>query len=201
MPRLLPAALALLALAAPAAAEDASFTLINRGSKAVRELYVTPAGDANWGQNRIAGRPIPPGGSFPVKRRADNNCIMDIRAVFADGKAEERKSLNTCNVDAVAVGLATVAATAAGKPADDPSIRLVNRGAQAIVEFYAAPAGHTDWGGNRLDAGPLPSATEKLISIARTGNCIYDLRVVFADKTAKEKHAADLCKISDLPVP
>jgi hypothetical protein len=192
------AALGLLAFAAPARADDASFNLVNRGASAVRELFVTPAGDANWGRNRLLGRVIPPGGGFLVKRRADGNCIMDIRAVFADGRAEERKGLNTCNLDAVAVGLPPVA----GKPAGDPSIKLVNRGAQAIVEFYAVPAaGRQGWGTNRLDAGPLPAATEKLIRIARTGDCVYDLRVVFADHTAKDKHAADLCKISDLPVP
>jgi hypothetical protein len=194
-------ALAAPALIGPAWADDASFTLVNRGSVAVRELFVTPAGDANWGQNRVAGHPIPPAGHFLVKRRADGNCILDIRAVFTDGKNEERKGLNTCNVDSVAVGLPSPAAPATGKEATDPSVRLVNRGQQPIIEFYVAVAGHQDWGANRLEAGPLPAATEKLIRIARTGDCLFDLRVVFADHTAKEKHGTDLCRITDLPVP
>jgi hypothetical protein len=188
-----------LALAAPAMADDPSFNLVNRARVAVTTLFVTPAGDANWGQDRLRGHPIAPGGSFLVHRRADGNCIMDIRAVFADGKAEERKAINTCNLDAVAVGLATASTT--GKAADDPTIRLVNRGGQPILEFYAAPAGRHDWGLNRLETGPLPAATEKLIRIARTGDCQFDLRVVFADHTAKEKHSTDLCRIDDLPVP
>ena len=195
------AACAALLLAAPARADDASFTLVNRASVAVRELFVTPAGDARWGQNRVAGHPIPPGGSFGVHRRNDGNCILDLRAMFADGRAEERKGLNTCNVDSVAVGLATAAPAPSGKLPDDPSIRLVNRGAQDVVEFYAAPAGRGAWGANRLDAGPLPAATEKQIRIMRTGDCLFDLRVVFADHTAKEKRGTDLCRIADLPVP
>ena len=194
-------ALAACAIISQAMAADASFTLVNRGASAVRELFVTPAGDANWGRNRIAGHPIPPAGQFLVKRRADGNCILDLRAVFADGRAEERKGLNTCNVDQVAVGLPAGAAGAPGKEATDPSIRLVNRGKQDIIEFYAALAGHANWGINRLDAGPLPAATDKLIRIARTGDCLYDLRVVFADHTAKEKRGTDLCRINDLPVP
>jgi hypothetical protein len=187
----------------PVIAEDASFNLVNRGTTAVRELFVTPAGDANWGQNRLGSHPIQPGASFLVKRRADGNCILDIRAVFADGRAEERKGLNTCNIDAVAVGLLPGGATGhgPGKGPNDPSIRLVNRGAQAIVEFYAAPPGHTGWGANRLAAGPLPAATEKFVRIADAGACLFDLRVVFADHTAKEKHATDLCKLTDLPIP
>jgi len=190
-----------LALPAPAMAENASFMLINRGASAVRELFVTPAGDARWGQNRVSGHPIAPGGHFEVKRRADGNCILDIRAVFADGRAEERKGLNTCNVDAVAVGELGAAAARPAKESSDPSIRLVNRGTQAILGFYVAPPGHAVWGENRLAAGPLPAATEKLVHIANTGTCVFDLRVVFADHSAKEKRDTDLCRITDLPVP
>lgn len=194
--------LALTSLASPALSADASFTLVNRSANAVKQLFVTPAGDANWGQNRLAGRPIAPGGNFLVKRRPDGNCILDIKAVFADGKTEERKALNTCNIDAVAVGLAAATAVpGARKEAADPSIRLVNRGSQDITAFFVAPPGHTDWGANRLSAGPLPAATEKLVHIDGTGSCLFDLRVVFADRTAKEKRGTDLCKITDLPVP
>lgn len=196
--RLALAALLALAPAASALADDPSFTLVNRAPVAVRALFVTPAGDANWGQDRLRGHQLPAGGSFLVHRRADGNCIMDIRAEFADGRAEERKGLNTCDVDSVAVG---VSVAASGKPADDPSIRLVNRGTQAIVAFYAAPAGRHDWGANRLGESPLPGATEKLVRIARADGCVFDLRVVFADHTAKERHGTDLCRIGDLPVP
>lgn len=90
---------------------------------------------------------------------------------------------------------------ASAKPADDPSFRLVNRGSQRIVEFFATPAGLTKWGQNRLDAGGLPGGAEKLIRIPRTGNCIFDLRVVFADHTAKEKRRDNLCQITEMPVP
>ncbi len=197
------AAFAVATLAVPALAEDASFTLVNRGVTPVKELYVTPAGDAKWGQNRLVGHPIASGGNFLVKRRADGNCIFDIKAVFADGKAEERKALNTCNIDTLAVGLSAGAAPGPGqhKQSGDPSIRLVNRGTQEITGFFVAAPGHTEWGANRLLAGPLPAATEKLVHIDGAGTCLFDLRVVFADRTAKEKRGTDLCKITDLPVP
>jgi hypothetical protein len=93
------------------------------------------------------------------------------------------------------------AGTATAKATDDPSFRFINRGSQPIKELFATPAGMTNWGQNRLDEGPLPPATEKLVHIARTGNCLFDLRVVFADGHAVEKHRSDLCRITDLPVP
>lgn len=89
----------------------------------------------------------------------------------------------------------------AGKPADDPSFRLINRSRQPIVELFATPAGMTNWGENRLNGHELDAGTERLIRIPRTGNCIFDLRVVFADHKALEKRHDDLCRITDLPVP
>lgn len=193
-----------LATTGPALAQggDASFTLVNRGGAAIRQVFVTPAGDANWGRNRLNGHALAPGASFVVRRRADGNCIMDIRAVFADGHTDDRRGLNTCNVDAVAIGTGIAAnGSAPSKEKDDPSFRFVNRGSQAIKELFATPAGDANWGQNRLDEGPLPAASEKLIRITKTGNCLFDLRVVFADGKAVEKHRSDLCRITDLPVP
>ena len=90
---------------------------------------------------------------------------------------------------------------AGGKPADDPSFRLVNRGQQPIAELFATPAGTGNWGRNRLDQGPLAPAGTQMLRLPRGGECVYDLRVVFADRRALERKGANLCRVSDLPVP
>jgi hypothetical protein len=193
----------------PPGAQNPSFNLVNRTSQPIRELFVTPAGNANWGQNRLDGRAgnptsIAANGSFTVRRRADNNCIFDIRVVFADGRSEERKGLNTCALEEVMIGTAAPSHApnaATGKAADDPSVRLFNRAAVAITEFYAAPAGLGDWGQNRLDKTPLPPDQSRQMVLPRDGNCIYDLRVVFADRKAREKKRTNLCRVAELPVP
>src|SRR5580704_1613138 len=71
---------------------QASFTLVNRTTTAIKELFATPSGLGNWGQNRLDGRngnptSLAPGASYAVRRRADNNCIFDLKVVFADGKS------------------------------------------------------------------------------------------------------------------
>jgi hypothetical protein len=197
--------------APPAGAQNSSFNLVNRSGQPVRELFVTSAGNANWGQNRLdgkAGNPtaIAAGASFAVRRKLDTNCVFDIRAVFADGKAEERKAVNTCAVEDVPVGAAAVSnvpVAATGKPADDPSFKLFNRSARAINELRATPSGGTavTAAENRLGTTPLPPDSSRRITLPRDGNCIFELRVVFADGSAKERHKFNLCKIADLPVP
>ena len=101
----------------------------------------------------------------------------------------------------LAAGCFGRAEAAAPKGSDDPSFRLTNRGQQTITEVYATPAGRENWGRNRLDRDTLPPDADRVIRIPRTGDCIFDLRVVFADHKALEKRRTDLCKVTDLHVP
>ncbi len=96
---------------------------------------------------------------------------------------------------------ATASATPGGKPADDPSFRLVNRGQVPVAELFATPAGTGSWGRNRLDQGKLAPQEARLFRLPRGGECSYDLRVVFEGGRALERKGANLCRITDLPVP
>lgn len=192
-------------LGAPAALAQApqnpSFNLVNRASVPIKELFFTPAGDANWGRNRLEGATIAPGASYPARRRADGNCIFDVRVVFADGRIEDRRGLDTCKVDDVAFGAPAGApgATEARKAADDPSFKLVNRGATPVLELFAAPAGSGNWGQNRLSAS-LPASADRMIDLPK-GTCSFDLRVTLEGGRKMERHHTDLCRITDLPIP
>jgi len=92
-------------------------------------------------------------------------------------------------------------ARAGAKQADDPSFRMVNRGAQPIAALFATPAGTGTWGQNRLDSTPLAPQAARVFNLPRESGCVYDLRVVFADRRTMERKGANLCRITDLPVP
>ncbi len=194
-------ALAALLIATPAVAQnpsDPSFNLVNRGTTPIREIYVTPGGDPNWGRNRLLHGTVPPGGTFSVRRKPDGNCILDIKVVFENRQTEERRGLNTCTLDAVAVGGPERTLV---KDQNDPSFRLIDRGPVAIRELYVTPSGTAGWGRNRLPADGLPAGAATVVRITRGDQCLYDMRVVFADHKALEQRRADLCRITDVPVP
>ncbi len=94
---------------------------------------------------------------------------------------------------------AGVSGGAGRKPADDPSFRLDNRGQQTIDQVFATPAGMPDWGRNRLDQGVLAAGSAHVFRLPR-GRCVYDLKVVFADRRARERRNVNLCLVVDLPV-
>ena len=195
----------LLALLCPgsamAQADNPSVNLVNRSRQAITELYATPASTDRWGQDRLARFLVPPGQTFPLRLPADGECVYDLRVVYADGKPEERRRVNTCEVDQV-VFPGGRARTAPPGPAgtDDPSFRVVNRSKAELNEVYVSPSGDDDWGRDRLGDDTVAAGATRVIRMPR-GDCTYDVRVVFADGEAVERRRLDLCKITDLRVP
>jgi hypothetical protein len=89
----------------------------------------------------------------------------------------------------------------AQKPADDPSFRLHNDGAAPITELFATPSGRANWGRSRLDGTPIEPRGERLIRLPRDGDCVYDLRVVFAGGHTLTRRGTNLCRVGELHAP
>ena len=195
---------ALLFAAGPALADDApnpSFYLINRSTSAISKVFATPAGMANWGTDRLTGRPIPVGQNAPIRLPADGNCVYDVRVVYANGRSDERRGLNTCEVDNITFPQGSAVASARpSRPDEDPSFLLINRSRAVLNELYLSPTGDDSWGEDRLGDGTIPGGGSRTIRLP-PGECLYDVRVVFANGEANEKRRLNLCQITNLRVP
>ena len=177
------------ALAQPA--PNPSFTLENRAGLAIRQFFATPGGRANWGRDRLDGKGLAAGARVAFRLPADGNCVYDLRAVFADGRAEDRRGVNTCEVKDVAVGAPVTAAKA---------FRLLNHGTAPVTEIAARPQGADKWLTDHLPAGPIAPGSTRNLALPPGGQCVFDLRVTFQDGKTREKHATDLCKLPDQAV-
>lgn len=95
--RLVLAALATL-VATPVLAEDLIFTLVNASSYSITEMYVTPVGEDQWGENILMVDAVDPGvsGDVTIADGAEV-CDYDLRFVTAEG-AEAEQSQNLCDL-------------------------------------------------------------------------------------------------------
>ena len=105
-----------LAGAARADQQNPSFYLVNRSAQAIREVYASPASASGWGRDRLGDDPIAPGGNAPIRLLADGNCVFDLRFVYEDGHAEERRGVNTCGVDDITAGVPVPAGNPRARP-------------------------------------------------------------------------------------
>ena len=74
---------------------DPSFRLNNLGGRAIREVYVSSSQDNSWGPDRL-GQNVLGSGQQMVIRLRQGQCVNDVRVVFMDGQAQERRQVNTC---------------------------------------------------------------------------------------------------------
>jgi hypothetical protein len=60
----------------------------------VREIYLSPVEEDDWGANLIEGTPLTTGQSRELTM--EGGCRADLRVVFDNGNAEELRELDIC---------------------------------------------------------------------------------------------------------
>ncbi|WP_137180378.1 Tat pathway signal protein [Roseomonas sp. AR75] len=83
------------------AAANPSFYLRNGSGVTIREVYVSLSSDRNWGGDRLGQNVLQPGQRLQVSLPAGVGCTVDIRVVYMDGRAGERRGMETCRVSEV----------------------------------------------------------------------------------------------------
>jgi hypothetical protein len=184
--------LSLLALAGPALAQgDPSFNLVNRSGQPINEIYVSPVTEQFWGRDLLGADVLPDGRAFPVRIAPAAGCRHDVRVVYADGRAEQRRDQNTCAIAEMVFG------AAAAPQAANPSFNLVNYGRAPIREVYVSSARESNWGQDRLGANVLPPGRHLEVRLP-VDDCVNDVRVVWMDGRREDRRQVDTCRLVNL---
>jgi hypothetical protein len=75
--------------------QDPTFRRANAGGRVIREVYVSASADGAWGGDRLGRDVLEPGRRLIVSL-PPGQCVNDIRVIFMDGQAQERRQVNTC---------------------------------------------------------------------------------------------------------
>jgi hypothetical protein len=178
--------------ASPTQAQDPSFYVANRSGQTINEVYVSSANDSGWGTDLLGSNVLSSGSRLAVRPRG---CVNDIRVVYANGRAEERRRVNTCNLNEVAFGGGGSAAAG-----NNPDFRIVNRSNRTINEIYVSASTNNSWGTDWLGSNTLSPGRFWTIT-PREGTCVHDIRVVFNDGNAQERRRVNTCNLTDVTFP
>jgi hypothetical protein len=74
-----------------------SFWLVNASRRTMRELYASPSSQQTWGPDRFGTGVLGGGDRFAV-RLPEGECLYDVRIVWSDGRPEDRRRINLCDV-------------------------------------------------------------------------------------------------------
>lgn len=177
-----------------------SVVLANRHLATVQEVYLSASTEPDWGPDRLGVATLAVGEEAEV--RIEGACEADMRIVFPNGAAEERRALNICETPRIVLRPGWVLAERPGEdgpaaappdPAVAPGVlRLRNAGPLPIVEIYTGRPGGPR-GEDRLGADTLPIGGVIEIEPPDPDACAADLVVVFRDGREAARAGIDLC--------
>jgi len=81
---------------------DGSFRVTNNSTRIISRLYLRDAALTNWGTDLLGQEVLPPGRTLNL--RAPTPGIYDIRLLWADRQAAERRRITICSATPVSVG-------------------------------------------------------------------------------------------------
>jgi hypothetical protein len=165
--------------------------LRNSSGRTIQQLFISPAEAAQWGDDLLPDRSLAPGARVELTYRGA--CAADLRVVFDNRAAEERRGLDLCETPALDIrpGWTTADPVPTLAPA---GVRLTNESGHAVLEFRLRPEGAGDGGQDLL--GPVGLANGESLQLPFTpgGACRFDAHVVFdGGAPARELAGLDLC--------
>ncbi|MBU8537223.1 hypothetical protein [Falsiroseomonas tokyonensis] len=189
-----------------------SLVLVNRHLATVQEVYVSASTDSDWGPERLGTTTLLPVGEEAMVE-LEGECEADIRIVFPNGGAEERREVNICDMPRIVLTpgwvlgvepAAEAPRVSAGPPgaateAEPGPLRLRNAGPLPIVEIYAAPPGEPR-GPDRLGADVLGVGETLELEAPDADACAADLVVVFRDGREVSRPGLDLCQGEEIEI-
>lgn len=204
------AALAGGAAAQQQAAEPRTILLANRHLATVEQVFLSASNDPDWGPDRLGADVLEMGDDRTVTMRG--GCDADLRIVFANGGAEERRALDVCATPRIVLRPGWTVANELDEEGpvepmppvvDLNALRLRNAGPLPIVEIYTPPAGAPPGaprGEDRLGADILPVGAEFDIEPSEPGACRVDLVVVFRNGREVTRAGVDLCAGEEIEI-
>lgn len=196
------------AAAAPPAAAAHDITIENRAARPIQQVLISPTDAGDWGDDRLASS-ISVGEAATLHYRGD--CVADIRVVFDNRAAEERRSIDICSRRRIAIlpGWTTADTVPGDIPAETETVQLgiTNRSGRKVAQLFVFP--DADSKSATWDAGPdllgnagLENGASVTISFARPhGICHFDARAVFPAGKPVDIKPVDLCRSLDLVLP
>jgi hypothetical protein len=157
--------------------------LVNRSGRPIQQVFISPCAADQWGDDRLGEGSISTGAARSIGYRGP--CTADLRVVFDNRAAEERRGLDLCATPSLVIepgwttaDTAPMAATA--PPAQDGrlAIDIINRSGRALRQLFLFPEGGADQGRDLLGGTALATGTRVTVNLPRGNGCLFTARMV-----------------------
>jgi hypothetical protein len=183
--------------------------IANQSGRPIQQVLISPAQAGDWGDDRLGNSSLSVGDTQNVSYRGD--CLADLRIVFDNRSAEERRGLDLCALGGVTIRpgwttadeLTPMRPTQAAAAAPKLNVTIVNHSGRSLSRVYVYPEGAASLGSDQLGPAPLEDGAEVNVEIDRpVGACRFSARIVYGGKVPNQDLSGlDLCHEPTMIVP
>lgn len=189
---------------APAAAPVRDVTLVNRSARPIQQVLISPADAGDWGEDRLGNGSISVGDAATLHYRGD--CVADLRVVFDNRGAEERRGIDICATPRIVVQpgwtTADTVPTEARPGTETVQLEVLNHTGRHVRGLYLVPEGTQARGPELLGDAGLDDGARVTVAFQRPpAACRYVARVEFGERAARDVPGLDLCRSLDVVLP
>lgn len=169
------------------AAEKALKITNRRETFPIMFIYITPAGDSDWGQDQLGGSVLSAGRSRSWTIPWDG-CYVDVKAKTFNGLTAERRNVNVCG------GFEwTLYDDNSKQKEQNKTLQVVNRReAFPIWKVYITKAGQSNWGNDQLGDVTIEAGQSHTWEIPWEG-CYVDVMAVTFTGLSTESRNINVC--------
>ena len=188
--------------------------ILNRSARPIAQVFVSPASSDDWGEDRLGDTVIKPANRADVP--FTGGCVGDVRVVFDNKAAEERRGLDLCATEMLVVRPGWTTADDYGQldtivaPVNTQQVTVVNKSGFTITQLYlmaerpATASGEKpaaeDEGRDRLGRAVLRPGSRTYVPFDRGSACKIAVHAVFQKETPDIRQIADLCQSGEIAI-
>ncbi|MCU0985445.1 MAG: hypothetical protein MUC89_10950 [Acetobacteraceae bacterium] len=185
-------------------AADREVVVENRSPRPIERLFISGAEEQEWGPDRLGSEILRPGARFSAAVPGQG-CAYDVRVVFDNGGAEERRRVDLCAVTSIVVspGWTTadnIGAGGSAAPAADGEVSIVNRSGRVVFELFVFPDGAANRGPDRLGADTMADGTAVRVPAATPPACASTVALTYNDGQREQRSGIDLCTTTEIVI-
>jgi hypothetical protein len=185
-------------------------TIVNNAARPIQQVFVSATDAGDWGDDLLGENSLSVGDRTTLTYHGV--CLADLRIVYDNRSAEERRNVDVCMLRGVVVQpgwttadlLAPLPQPRSDAPGTVPVIvSVTNHAAHAARALFIYPEGSATRGANLLGAAPLDAGGQVAVGVARPpGACRFDAHVEYAaPRPSQDMRGLDLCRDTALSLP
>lgn len=176
----------------PRQSDGTEVTVQNRGQAALQFLYVTPVGEAGWGEDRLGSDTVARNRNFRFTIEGEQ-CRFDVRGVYDNGREETRFGLDLCNRPELVMNGRTQTTAADLQRQGPVALYLVRNRSGNTLQTLKLVAQNGDESEDVLGSTTLENDSSYTGRFERRAGCVYDLVATFEGASERTLRRRDLC--------